>query len=132
MYNFRPGGENWQQTDFWGWLNMKIKAALLLCLAAAAVFSLFGAYRSLHRGTGPLLPEELTARFVGLDDGAEYFLRDRDGYVAVFAGAREREPLRVTGIETKRLRAADKQLLRQGIPAADNGELLTLLEDLGS
>ena len=111
---------------------MKIKAALLLCLAAAAVFSLFGAYRSLHRGTGPLLPEELTARFVGLDDGAEYFLRDRDGYVAVFAGAREREPLRVTGIETKRLRAADKQLLRQGIPAANNEELLTLLEDLGS
>lgn len=117
---------------FLGGICMKIKAALLLCLMAAAVFSLFGAYRSLHRGAGPVLPEELTARFVGLDDGAEFFLRDSGGYLAVFAGARGREPLRVTEIETKRLRAADRQLLRQGLPAADAGELLQLLEDLGS
>ena len=83
MYNFRPGGENWQQTNFLGGeLNMKIKAALLLCLAAAAVFSLFGAYRSLHRGTGPLLPEELTAKkllgiLVVLSGAAVILLRSR-------------------------------------------------------
>ena len=111
---------------------MKIKAALLLCLMSAAVFSVCGAWRSLHRTAGPVLPEELMARFVGLEDGAEYFLRDSEGYVAVFSGQREREPLRLTEIETQRLRAADKLLLRRGIPAADGGELLRLLEDLGS
>jgi hypothetical protein len=111
---------------------MKIKAALLLCLMSAAALSITGAYRSLHRVTGPVLPEEVAARFVGREESAEYILRDRDGYIAVFAGSRSREPLRVTGIETGRLRSADKLLLRDGIPAADSGELLHLLEDLGS
>ena len=110
---------------------MKIKAALLLCLMSAA-FSFSGAYRSLHRVTGPVLPEEVAARFVGRGEGAEYYLRDKDGYIAVFAGSRSREPVRVTDIETARLRSADKLLLRDGIPAADSGELLHLLEDLGS
>ncbi len=72
------------------------------------------------------------ARFVGRGEGAEFFLRDKDGYIAVFAGPRTREPVRVTDIETARLRSADKLLLRDGIPAADSGELLHLLEDLGS
>ena len=111
---------------------MKIKAALLLCLMSAAAFSFSGAYRSLHRITGPVLPEEVAARFVGRGEGAEYYLRDKDGYIAVFAGSRSREPVRVTDIETARLRSADKLLLRDGIPAADSGELLHLLEDLGS
>ena len=62
---------------------MKIKAALLLCLMSAAALSISGAYRSLHRIAGPVLPEEVAARFVGRENGAEYFLRDRDGYVAV-------------------------------------------------
>ena len=111
---------------------MKIKTALLLCLMSAAVFSLYGAWRSLHRVAGPVLPEEVQARFVGREAGAEYFLRDSDGYIAVFGGKRAREPLRVTRIETARLRDTDRLLLRDGIPAGDSGELLTLLEDLGS
>jgi len=111
---------------------MKIKTALLLCLMSLAAFSLCGAYRSLHRLSGPILPEEVAARFVGREEGAAYFLRDSGGYVAVFAGRRGREPVRVTAIETARLRAADKLLLKKGIPAENGGELLQLLEDLGS
>ena len=111
---------------------MRIKTALLLCLMSRAALSSCGAYRSLHRVGGPVIPEEVAARFVGREEGAAYFLRDSGGYVAVFPGRRAREPMRVTGIETARLRAADRLLLKKGIPADDSGELLLLLEDLGS
>lgn len=111
---------------------MKIKTALLLCLMSAAALSVCGAWRSLHRVTGPILPEEVAARFVGREADAEYFLRDLDGCIAVFPDRRSREPLKVTKIETARLRQADRLLLKDGIPAGDDGELLHLLEDLGS
>ncbi len=111
---------------------MKIRAALLLCLMSAAALSLCGAYRSLNRAPLPTLPEEVAARFVGREDGAEYFLREYGGYVAVFSGGRGREPLRVTGIETALLRRTDRLLLEKGIPVQSGGELLLLLEDLGS
>ena len=111
---------------------MRIKTALLLCLMSLAALSICGAYRSLHRVGGPVIPEEVAARFVGREEGAAYFLRDSGGYVAVFPGQRAREPMRVTGIETARLRTADRLLLKKGIPADDSGELLLLLEDLGS
>ncbi len=111
---------------------MKIKTALLLCLMSAAALSLCGAWRSLHRITGPILPEEVAARFVGREADAAYFLREADGYVAVYSDRRSREPLRVTPIETARLRQTDRLLLRDGIPADDSAELLYLLEDLGS
>jgi hypothetical protein len=111
---------------------MKIKTTLLLCLMSAAALSLCGAYRSLHRVAGPIVPEEVAARFVGREEGAAYFLRESGGYVAVFSGRRAREPVRITGIETARLRTADRLLLKKGIPADDSGELLLLLEDLGS
>ena len=111
---------------------MKIKTALLLCLMSAAALALCGAYRSLHHISGPLLPEEVAARFVGREANAEYFLRESDGYIAVFSGRRSREPVQVTGIETQRLRATDRLLLKDGIPVEDSRELLHLLEDLGS
>jgi hypothetical protein len=113
-------------------MPVKIKTALLLCLMSAAALCLLGAWRSLHRVSGPILPEEVAARFVGRESGAEYFLREKGGYVAVYAGKRAREPLRVTDIETRRLRDTDQLLLRDGIPAGDGRELLSLLEDLGS
>ena len=111
---------------------MRIKTALLLCLMSAAALSICGAYRSLHRVSGPIVPEEVAACFVGREEGAAYFLRDSGGYVAVFSGRRTKEPVRITGIETARLRTADRVLLKKGIPADDSGELLLLLEDLGS
>jgi len=111
---------------------MKIRAALLLCLMSAAALSVCGAYRSLNRTARPVLPEEVAARFVGREEDAAYFLRESDGYVAVYEGGRGKEPLRVTGIETALLRGTDRLLLKQGIPVTDGGELLALLEDLGS
>ena len=111
---------------------MKLKAALLLCLMAAAALALGGAWRSLHRTGAPVLPEEIAARFAGREESAAYFLRDDAGRVAVYEGRRSREPLAVTAIETSNLRTADRTLLRQGIPVEDGDELLHLLEDLGS
>ena len=67
----------------------------------------------------------------GREDAA-YILRDLGGYVAVYEGRKAREPAEVTAIETACLRAADRRLLTDGIPAADSQELLGLLEDLGS
>ncbi len=111
---------------------MKLKTALLLCLMSAAALALCGAYRSLRPFGAPTLPEEVTARFVGRDEDAAFFLREEDGYVAVFSDRRERESLRRTEIEAAGLRAADRLLLQKGIPAGDSQELLSLLEDLGS
>lgn len=113
-------------------MMMKIKTALLLCLMSAAALALCGAYRSLQRIGGPSLPEEVAARFVGRDEDAAFFLREAEGYVAVFTDRREREPVRRTQIEADGLRAADRLLLQKGIPAGDSTELLELLEDLGS
>ena len=70
---------------------MKFKAALLLCLMAAAVLSVGGAWRSLHRTGTPVLPDEIDARFAGREESAAYFLRDDEGRVAVYEGRRGRE-----------------------------------------
>lgn len=110
----------------------KIKAALLLCLMAVAALSVNSAWQSIRRGqVRAELPSELTVRFAGREDAA-WYLRDSGGYVAVFEGRKAREPVAVTQIETSFLRAADRQLLQEGIPVTDTTELLGLLEDLGS
>ena len=110
----------------------KIKAGLLLCLMSAAALSVSSAWQGIRRVQKPTeLPSELTVRFAGRDDAA-WYLRDSGGYVAVFEGRRAKEPVTVTDIETALLRAADRQLLRDGIPVSDQTELLGLLEDLGS
>ena len=109
----------------------KIKSVLLLCLMAGAAMSVNGAWHSIHRGRAAALPAELTVRFAGREDAA-YILRDLGGYVAVYEGRKARDPAEVTAIETACLRASDRRLLKEGIPAADSRELLGLLEDLGS
>ncbi len=52
--------------------------------------------------------------------------------MAVYETRRSRAPLRVTGIELKSLRAADRAMVKAGIPVLSRQELLSLLEDLGS
>lgn len=112
-------------------MGTRIKAAILLCLMTAAAYSVHGAYRSMHRSTQNALPEELSARFAS-NEQAQYFLRDKEGYVAVYRDKRSRDLLSVTAIETGFLRDTDRLLLNEGIPVKDAAELLGLLEDLGS
>lgn len=113
-------------------MGMRLRMALLMCLAAAAVFTGAEAYRSLRPGTASLVPEELYARFAARTEEAEFYLRGSDGYVAVFRGARARQPESVTGIELGGLRTVDRAMVEKGIPVLDRKELLLLLEDLGS
>ena len=65
-------------------------------------------------------------------ENAEFFLRSSGGYVAVYTGQKEKEPVTVTAIEVSNLRGADRAMLEKGIPVSDKSELLELLEDLGS
>ncbi len=113
-------------------MSIRAKMALLLCLAATAIFTAAEAVRSLQPDRSALLPGEIYARFAVRSEAAEYFLRDRDGFVAVYRRARDRKPLRITAIELSGLRKADRAMVEEGIPVANRRELLQLLEDLGS
>ena len=112
-------------------MGLKTRAALLLCLAAAAIYTGGEALKHLEPvQTG--LPEEIYAAYAANEKQAEYFLRAHDGYVAVYTGKRESELSDVTQIEVDGLRTADRAMLEKGIPVLSRTELLTLLEDLGS
>lgn len=113
-------------------MGVKIRMALLLCLMAAAAFSGYGAYSSIHHAAGSAVPEEVYAELKKDEDAAEFFLRSNGSHVAVYSNSRSRSPLRVTAIEVSGLRSADRALLEAGIPVRDRETLLFLLEDLGS
>ncbi len=100
-------------------------AAAALCSAAAALGGI--------AGTEAAAPEAPAGKLdwpTGAED-AEFFLREFNGCVAVFA-AGESSPMTTTGIDVRSLREADRALLLSGLPCADRDEVLTLLEDLGS
>lgn len=112
-------------------MGLKTRIALLLCLAAAAVYTGGEALRSLQPVQSGL-PEEIYAAYAANEKQAEYFLKSHEGYVAVYTGKRESELSDVTQIEVDGLRTADKAMLEKGIPVVSRTELLSLLEDLGS
>ena len=112
-------------------MGLKTRIALLLCLAAAAIYTGGEALKSLEPAQ-TRLPEEIYASFAANEKQAEYFLKAHDGYVAVYTGKRESELSDMTEIEVNGLRTADKAMLEKGIPVVSRTELLTLLEDLGS
>lgn len=60
-----------------------------------------------------------------------YYLRDWQGYIAVFEGSSE-TPMTLTDIQTQTLNNVDRGKLQSGIPARDETELASLLEDLSS
>ena len=113
-------------------MTLRAKAALLLGLLAAALWSGAEAVRSLAPEKNANLPQEIYQSYARPAEAAEYVLRGDAGYVAVYEKAKDREPVSVTGIELKCLREADQAMLEAGIPVINRRELLLLLEDLGS
>ncbi len=113
-------------------MRLRLRIALLMVLAAAAVFTGAEAWRGLRPPEDACLPHEIYDAFAAREESALYFVRENGGRVAVYETKRAREPLRVTGIELKCLRAADRAMVKAGIPVLSQQELLLLLEDLGS
>lgn len=112
-------------------MGLRLRIALLMTLLAAAAFTGAEAWRNLRQTEDMNLPHEIYDSFAARAEGAICYLRASEGYVAVYPSARSREPLRVTGIELKTLRAADAAMVEAGIPVLSRQELLLLLEDLG-
>ena len=106
------------------------RIALLAVTAALALAAAWGAAETIRR-TEDRIPAEVYARYQAKSGRAQYLLREKDGFVAVYRSG-ENRPARVTDIETPLLRRADRAMLEKGIPAEDLGEVLSLLEDLGS
>ena len=113
-------------------MKLRIRAALLVLLGTAAVYTGLGAAHSLRPASRDALPAEIYARYSSREERAQYFLKSCDGFVAVYKSVKGRMPESVTAIEVASLRAADRAMLERGIPVADREELLELLEDLGS
>ncbi len=113
-------------------MGMRLRLALLMVLAAAAAFTGAEAWRGLRPPENRNLPREIYESYAARADGAVCYLRPSDGRVAVFSSRRGKEPLRVTNIELKCLRASDRAMVEAGIPVLSRQELLCLLEDLGS
>lgn len=108
----------------------RLKAAGLGVLIVTAALSARMAYNSITGGkerenTSETLYAETS------DGGAEYYLRERDGFVCVFTPG-SGSPVGVTGISVSSLRESDRAIVSRGIAVRDREELLTLLEDLGS
>ena len=112
--------------------NLKIRAAALLVLAAAAGYTASEAMQTLRPRSRDELPAQVYAALASDAEEAEYFLKNCGGYVAVYEDAKYKDPPSLTPIETAILRSADRAMLDRGIPIRGQRELLALLEDLGS
>ncbi len=113
-------------------MGLRLRIALLMVLAAAAAFTGAEAWRGLRPREDAHLPHEIYDAYAASAESAMYYLRESEGRVAVYETERARKPLDVTEIELCCLRAADRAMVKAGIPVLSRQELLTLLEDLGS
>lgn len=104
--------------------------ALLGLMLGLAASSVRGAIGTIQR-RDESIPVEIYALYQAKSGRAQYLLREKDGRIAVYKSGQNR-PEMLTDIETAVLRRADRAMLTKGIPAEDLGEVLSLLEDLGS
>jgi len=113
-------------------MQLKIKLSVLSVLAVCALLTSVAAIRSfaLAQTQSVTQPPAVAQQYTDYD-GAEYILKESDGYVAVFSAGTQ-TMVEKTGIPVSGLRAADRALLETGIAAADRQALLELLEDFGS
>ncbi len=111
-------------------LKWKLTAlAVLVVLAAAASGTAIRSFAQTRPEAGPAVPV-VDDRYTDFASAA-YILKESGGYVAVFS-SNTSQPLEVTAIPVSTLRQADQTLLETGITAANEEELLQLLEDFGS
>lgn len=110
-------------------MKKSVKILLLGCLIVTAAAMGTAAVKSISADAGNNTPPE-KAEYASAQDEA-YYLRDWEGYVAVFRGG-EDKPAELTDIETATLNNVDREKLARGIPAAGKAELLSLLEDFSS
>ena len=68
----------------------------------------------------------------GQEQESSYLLKDCGGYVGIFTAGGSDEPDIVTEIIISKLRAADAETLKEGIPANSPEELAKIIEDLNS
>ena len=113
-------------------MRLKLKVSLLLILLSAAILTAVGAAKSLQPPLLRSLPVDVYESLSRKAGRAEFFLGGSKGYVAVFQGRKDTQPLSTTAIELQSLRLADRAMLEKGIPVSDDVALLQLLEDLGS
>lgn len=113
-------------------MRLKLRAGLLLLLVSMAIFTAAKAAQSLQPPWKRWIPEEVYDSLSRKAGNAEFFLGSKEGYVAVFEGRKDTQPLDITAIEIDSLRLADRAMLEKGIPVSDSTALLQLLEDLGS
>jgi hypothetical protein len=112
-------------------MKLKLRALLLGCLVAGAIYTGLKAYRSIVPGESSV-SSRVYAELTMDDSKAKYYLKPSEGYIGVYSGKRDKTPVSVTKIEIAGLRGTDRELLQKGIPAASYTDLLQLLEDLGS
>lgn len=113
-------------------MKLRIKLGLLVCLALSSGYIASKALETITPVAEASPPDEVYENYTVYAQNAEYYLRDFDGYVGVFASDRGGEPVEVTDIELSCLREADRAMIQNGLPVCDRMQLLTLLEDLGS
>ena len=111
-------------------MKLAVRLALVVVMISLAAASLWGAVGTIRTPKAPI-PAEIYARYQAKSGRAQFLLKEEEGYVAVYRSG-ENRPERITDIETPLLRRSDRAMLEKGIPAEDLGELLSLLEDLGS
>lgn len=111
-----------------------IKCAALTVLAGAAAWSAVSALSASARwppARRKSARRSTTSPACAIEE-AEFVLREYNGCIGVFSPQSDAGPITVTDIETRSLREADREIVKNGIAVADREELLTLLEDFGS
>jgi len=111
-------------------MKIRTKTAVLCTLAALSLLSGTAAVKSI--GAQEADNDTALASVNIQQSRAQYYLRDCEGYVAVFSDISSDTPLTVTDIETRTLTDTDREMLKKGIAAENKGELLRLLEDFNS
>lgn len=107
------------------------KAAAVLCLGALSVITGIAAYNS---GENEVEIEDRAVAAMSYSDTREklYYLKECEGYIAVYSDEDLSEPMTVTDIEVSTLNDNDRLMLQNGITAENKTELISLLEDLSS